>query len=172
MSHCIKLPASFFERDCLDVAPALVGKLLCRQMEDGSIKRLRISETEAYRGEEDTACHAHKGRTKRTEVLYASSGTLYVYLCYGIHWLMNVITGEKEQPQGVLIRACEHAEGPGKLTKALGITGVYTWKTIEASSDLWFEDDGLRPCIQTAPRVGIGYASPEDQALPWRFILQ
>ena len=172
MSHRVKLPLSFFQRDCLEVAPDLVGKLLCRQTEDGSIIRLRITETEAYRGEEDTACHAHKGRTKRTEVLYASSGTLYVYLCYGIHWLMNVITGEKNQPQGVLIRACEHAEGPGKLTKALGITGTYTWQTIESCPDLWFEDDGLTANIRTASRVGIGYATPEDQALPWRFILR
>ena len=172
MPHCVKLPLSFFWRDCLEVAPDLVGKLLCRQTEDGSVIRLRITETEAYRGEEDTACHAHKGRTKRTEVLYASAGTLYVYLCYGLHWLMNVITGEKEQPQGVLIRACDTANGPGKLTKTLGITGVYTWQTVETSSDLWFEDDGLRPGIQTAPRVGISYASAEDQARPWRFILR
>ena len=172
MSHAAKLSPDFFHRDCLEVAPDLVGKLLCRQQPDGSIKRLRITETEAYRGEEDTACHAHKGRTKRTEVLYAASGTLYVYLCYGIHWLMNVITGEQEQPQGVLIRACQGAEGPGRLTKALGITGEYTWQTVAECPDLWFEDDGCRPGIQTAPRVGIGYASPEDQARPWRFILQ
>lgn len=170
MSHITKLSSQFFHRDCLEVAPDLVGKLLCRTLDDGSIKRLRITETEAYRGEEDTACHAHKGRTKRTEVLYASSGTLYVYLCYGIHWLMNVITGEKEQPQGVLIRACEGACGPGRLTKALGITGSYTWQTVEGCSDLWFEDDGCRPEIVTATRVGIGYASPEDQARLWRFV--
>lgn len=171
MPH-LKPDISFYSRDCLDVAPELVGKLLCRRMPDGNIVRLRITETEAYRGEEDTACHAHKGRTKRTEVLYGPPGTLYVYLCYGIHWLLNVITGELEQPQGVLIRACQNAEGPGRLTKALGITGSYTWQKITECPDLWIEDDGLRPAIAGAPRVGIGYASPEDQARPWRFILQ
>lgn len=172
MSYKMILTASFFERDCLEVAPDLVGKLICRIQSDGSVKKLRISETEVYRGVEDTACHAHKGRTKRTEVLYAPAGTLYVYLCYGVHWLMNVITGEIEQPQGVLIRACEGAEGPGRLTKALGITGEYTWQTVTQSKDLWFEDDGYCPEICTAPRVGIGYASSEDQARLWRYIMK
>ena len=112
----MRLTEEFFHRDCLEVAPALVGKVLVRQLEDGSQIRLRISETEAYRGETDTACHAHKGRTKRTEVLYQEAGQIYVYLCYGLHWLLNFVTGEKEQPQAVLIRACVGAEGPGILT--------------------------------------------------------
>lgn len=110
----------FFHRDCLDVAPDLVGKLIIRNTDEGEI-RLRITETEAYRGEDDTACHASKGRTPRTELLYREAGVIYVYLCYGCHWLMNVITGEKEQPQGVLFRACLDYAGPGKLTKALKI---------------------------------------------------
>ena len=172
MSYGVKLPPEFFQRDCLELAPALVGKLLCRRQDDGNNNRLRIIETEAYRGEEDTACHAHKGRTKRTEVLYGAPGTVYVYLCYGIHWLMNVISGQVEQPQGVLIRACEGAEGPGKLTKALGITGALTWQDITTCHELWIEDDGFHVSTQTAPRVGIGYASPEDQARPWRFIME
>ena len=95
-----RLPYEFYHRHALEVAPDLVGKILvCGD------KRLRISETEAYCGVADTACHAHKGRTKRTEVLYADAGTVYVYLCYGMHWLMNVITGDADDPQGVLIRA-------------------------------------------------------------------
>ena len=106
------------------VAQDLVGKILARRLPDGSILRLRIWETEAYCGQEDTACHAHRGRTKRTEVLYADAGTVYVYLCYGIHWLVNIVTGDREEPQAVLIRACEGAQGPGKLTKALKITGA------------------------------------------------
>ena len=113
-----RLDYAFFHRHALEVAPDLVGKLLVH-----NDIALRISETEAYCGESDTACHAHKGRTKRTEVLYADAGTVYVYLCYGMHWLMNVITGEENDPQGVLIRACVEADGPGKLTKKLGITG-------------------------------------------------
>ena len=114
----MRLNSDFFHRPCLEVAEALVGKVLvCGD------KKLRISETEAYCGESDTACHAHKGRTKRTEVLYAEAGTIYVYLCYGIHWLLNIVTGEENEPEAVLIRACCEAAGPGKLTKALGITG-------------------------------------------------
>ena len=159
-----KLPYAFYHRHALEVAPDLVGKVLvCGG------KRLRISETEAYCGEADTACHAHKGRTKRTEVLYADAGTVYVYLCYGIHWLMNVITGDADDPQGVLIRACLDASGPGKLTKALGITGEYNRQNILTCEQLWIEDDGFRCTVETDRRVGIGYASPEDREKPWRF---
>ena len=117
-----RLQEAFYRRECLVVARELVGKVLVHQTAEGSL-RLRISETEAYCGEADTACHAHKGRTKRTEVLYRKAGTVYIYLCYGMHWLQNIVTGEAEDPQAVLIRACVDAPGPGKLTKKLGITG-------------------------------------------------
>ncbi|MBQ9979978.1 MAG: DNA-3-methyladenine glycosylase [Oscillospiraceae bacterium] len=160
---------NFFRRDVLQVAPELVGKVLVRHTPEGDI-RLRITETEAYRGEEDTACHAHKGRTKRTETLYMDGGTVYVYLCYGIHWMLNVVTGIEEQPQAVLIRACEAANGPGKLTKALQIDKSFNALEICCCSELWLEDDGFIAEIKTAPRVGIGYASPEDISRPWRFI--
>lgn len=163
---------SFFHRDCLELAPALLGKYLCRVQPDGSVRRLRIIETEAYRGEEDSACHAHKGRTRRTEVMYGESGTLYVYLCYGIHWLLNIVSGEVDEPQAVLIRACMDARGPGRLTKALGITGEYNGRSLLDCGDLWLEDSESAVVYTTAPRVGIGYASAEDQALPWRFILK
>lgn len=162
------LTSEFFHRDCLEVAPELIGKVLVRQTAAGEI-RLRISETEAYRGEEDTACHAHKGRTKRTEVLYAGAGTIYVYLCYGMHWLLNIVTGEKEQPQAVLIRACVDAPGPGKLTKRLGITGEYNRLWLPEAKDFFIENDGFRCGITTDKRVGIGYAAQEDQDKPWRF---
>ena len=165
-----KLDTSFFHRPCLEVARDLVGKVLVHRV-DGQELRLRISETESYCGEADTACHAHKGRTKRTEVLYFRAGTIYVYLCYGIHWLLNIVTGEENQPEAVLIRACVEANGPGKLTKKLGITGQLNRQHI-ASSDLWIEDDGFVCQIETARRVGIGYASREDQDKPWRFIMQ
>lgn len=161
-----RLDYSFFHRHALEVAPELVGKLL---VHNGQM--LRISETEAYCGEADTACHAHKGRTKRTEVLYADAGTIYIYLCYGMHWLMNVITGDVDDPQGVLIRACVEAEGPGRLTKRLGITGELNRGSVVDSGKLWIADDGFVCSVRTDRRVGIGYASPEDQAKPWRFIL-
>ena len=159
-----RLPYEFYHRSCLEVAPDLVGKIL---VHNG--KKLRISETEAYNGVADTACHAHKGRTKRTEVLYADAGTIYVYLCYGVHWLMNVITGDLDDPQGVLIRACVDAEGPGKLTKRLGITGKINRTSAVTSETCWIEDDGFRCEIVTDKRVGIGYAAQEDQDKLWRF---
>lgn len=162
-----RLNYDFYHRPCLEVARDLVGKVL---VVNG--KRLRISETEAYCGESDTACHAHKGRTQRTEVLYAQAGTIYVYLCYGIHWLLNIVTGEKEQPEAVLIRACLEAPGPGRLTKALGITGKYNRDSVVDSAELWIEDDGFRCEVVTDKRVGIGYASQEDQDKLWRFKLK
>ena len=164
----MRLEYDFFHRPCLTVAEALVGKILVHSLPDGSVLRLRISETEAYCGEEDTACHAHKGRTKRTEVLYADAGTVYVYLCYGIHWLLNIVTGDAEDPQAVLIRACVEADGPGKLTKALRITGELN-RTSILGDELWIEEDGFSCDVITDKRVGIGYASLEDQERPWRF---
>ena len=163
-----KLDYDFFHRPCLEVSRDLVGKILVHRLPDGTVLRLRISETESYCGEEDTACHAHKGRTKRTEVLYADAGTIYVYLCYGIHWLLNIVTGDAEDPQAVLIRACVEAVGPGKLTKALSITGALNRQSI-LGDELWIEDDGFACEVETDKRVGIGYASQEDQDKLWRF---
>ena len=159
-----RLDREFFYRECLEVARDLVGKVLVHNGQ-----RLRITETEAYCGESDTACHAHKGRTKRTEVLYAEAGTIYIYLCYGMHWLLNIVTGDVGDPQAVLIRACVDAEGPAKLTKKLGITGDLNHDSVLASEALWIEDDGFRCRIVTDKRVGIGYASQEDQDKLWRF---
>lgn len=159
-----RLGYDFFHRPCLVVAEELVGKLL---VHNGVA--LRISETEAYCGEADTACHAHKGRTKRTEVIYGEAGRAYVYLCYGIHWLLNVVTGEKDEPEAVLIRACVEAPGPGRLTKKLGITGDWNGKSVTDSEGLYFADDGFSCNAATDTRVGIGYASQEDQQRLWRF---
>ncbi len=161
-----RLPYEFYHRPCDVVARELVGKVIVH----GDI-RLRISETEVYWGEGDTACHAHKGRTKRSEVLWFEAGTIYVYLCYGMHWLMNLVTGDENDPQAVLIRACLEATGPGKLTKKLGITGEYNRQSILETPNLWIEDDGFQCEITTAPRVGIGYASREDQERLWRYVL-
>ena len=159
-----RLGYAFYHRPCLEVARDLVGKVLVHNGQT-----LRISETEAYCGESDTACHASKGRTKRNEVLYADAGTVYVYLCYGIHWLLNVITGDVDDPQGVLIRACVDAEGPGKLTRRLGITGERNRDNAVTSEYIWIADDGFRCEVVTDKRVGIGYASQEDQDKLWRF---
>ena len=161
-----RLTYEFYHRPCLEVARDLVGKIL---IFNGT--SLRISETEAYWGESDTACHAHKGRTRRTEVLYADAGTVYVYLCYGMHWMLNIITGDEDDPQGVLIRACVEAPGPGKLTKKLGITGELNRSNACAGEQIQIFDDGSRYEIIPDKRVGIGYASQEDQDRLWRFII-
>ena len=164
-----KLDYPFFHRTCLEVARDLVGKILVHETQNGEL-RLRISETEAYWGVEDTACHVSKGRTPRTEVFYADAGAIYVYLCYGMHWMLNIVTGDAEDPQAVLIRACVEAPGPGKLTKKLGITGALNKGSI-FQGPLRIEDDGFRCRILTGKRVGIGYASQEDQDKPWRFMM-
>lgn len=166
-----RLGEKFFSRDCIELAPDLVGKILVHRV-GGELLRLRVTETEAYRGCEDTACHASKGKTARNSVLWEKPGTVYVYLCYGMHWLLNVISGREGQPQGVLIRACEGYPGPGRLTKYLHIGREQNRTSFIDSNELWFEDDGLRPAVRADRRVGIGYASEEDQARLWRFILK
>ena len=159
-----RLGYDFYHRTCPEVARDLVGKVLFYKG-----NTLRISETECYCGESDTACHASRGRTKRTEVMYRSAGTAYIYLCYGMHWMLNIVTGEEGHPEAVLIRACVEATGPGKLTKALGITGEQNCSSVITSKDLWIGDDGFVCEIETDRRVGIGYAAQEDQERLWRF---
>ena len=165
----MRLGREFFLRDALEVAPELVGKTLVSSLPGAQERRLVITETEVYRGVEDSACHAHRGRTKRTEMLYRPGGAVYVYLCYGIHWLLNVITGPEDFPQGVLIRACEGFEGPGKLTKYLGITGAQNGIDICSSPLLRIEDVGRMVNITTDKRVGIAYAEEADRERLWRF---
>ncbi len=162
----------FFRADALTLAPALVGKLLVRSLPDGSEKRLRITETEAYRGAEDSACHAHKGKTKRTEMLWRDGGTIYVYLCYGMHEMLNIVSGRENEPQAVLIRCCEGFEGPGKLTRALSVDRSLNGLDILSCGGLRIEDDGAEVNIIQLPRVGIAYAEPADREALWRFKLQ
>ena len=164
-----KLDRSFYHMHADVLAPALLGKLLCRKM-DGKIARVRVTETECYMGENDTACHAAKGKTKRTSVLYEVGGTIYVYLCYGIHEMLNVVAGEEGYPEAVLIRGVDDIAGPGRVTKSLEITRALNGKDLCDSEELWIEEDGYTPTYHTAPRVGIGYASKEDQQRLWRFI--
>ena len=165
-----KLDETFFQRDALLVAKDIVGKVLVHRLADGTEIRERIAESEAYRGEEDLACHASKGRTPRTELLYGDPGIIYLYLCYGMHWLMNVVTGENGEPQGVLLRAGEIHNGPAKLTKFMNINGEFNGQPIYKNDSIWLEDDGYRPEIITAPRVGIDYAGDYWKNIEWRFI--
>ena len=173
----MRLTSNFYAQDVLDAAPALLGKLLCRRLPDGTVLRRRVTETEAYRGQDDTACHARAGKTRRTAVMFGPGGFSYVYLCYGIHSLLNIVTGGEGEPQAALIRGVEGLPGPGRVTKAMGIDCSLNGIDLRASEVLWLEnahgavDDGFAcPRILTGPRVGIAYASQEDQARPWRFI--
>ncbi len=159
-----------FSADAVTLASRLLGKFLCRRLADGTVLRRRITETEAYFGEEDTACHAHRGRTPRTDVMYEAGGCAYVYLCYGMHELLNVVTGPKDHPEAVLIRGVEGADGPGKLTKLLHITRAFNRVRFATSADLWLEDDGFSPRCLRAPRIGIAYASARDRLRKWRFV--
>jgi DNA-3-methyladenine glycosylase len=165
-----RLEAAFFRQDVLAVAPALLGTWLCCRA-GGELRRGRITETEAYRGEADTACHARVGRTRRTAVMYEPGGVAYVFLCYGVHHLFNVVTGSAGDPQAVLVRGIDGHPGPGRATKALGI-GLDCNGADLTGDVIWLEDDGTAvPNPLATPRIGIAYASPEDQARLWRFTL-
>ena len=154
-----RLTTKDYAVDAVTAAKALVGAWLCRRLDDGTVVRRRITETEAYCGEEDTACHAHKGRTARTDVMYSPGGCAYIYLCYGMHEMLNVVTGP-----GV-----EGAEGPGRLTKFLQIDRSLNREDLVHSNRLWLESDGSRVKFTAAPRIGIAYASKRDQNRKWRF---
>jgi len=156
-------------QSAIDLAPVLLGKILCRRLQDGEVLRYRITETECYVAN-DTACHAHRGKTPRNSVMYEIGGMAYIYLCYGIHNLLNVITGEIDNPEAVLIRGVEGFNGPGKLTKFMKIDRTLNGIDLTISKELWIEDDGVQFEYITTPRIGIDYASAEDKAWLWRFV--
>ena len=165
------LEKDYFCKSAIILAPDLVGKLLCRRLDDGSVIRARIVETECYFGEEDTACHAHKGKTERTKPMYEIGGITYVYLCYGIHSLLNIVTGNEGHPEAVLIRGVEGAVGPGRATKLLKITLCDNALPLTEESGIWIEDDGAKkPKLERLPRVGIDYAERRDRDRKWRFV--
>jgi len=169
-----RLLREFFTRDVLDVAPDLLGKLLVRRFDDGSVQKFIINEVEAYRGEEDLACHASKGRSKRTEIMYHEGGHLYVYLIYGMYWMLNIVTGKKENPQAVLIRGIEEINGPGKLTKKLAIEKSFYGEDLISSERIWIESEGysIDKKIYTTPRIGINYSGDNWKSKPWRYVLK
>ena len=162
------LSTKFFQQDVLTLAPQLLGKILVRKFDDGTVGRFRITETEAYRGEEDKACHAFKGRTQRTEVMYHSGGKIYVYFIYGMYWMLNIVSGKENEPQAVLIRGVEGVSGPGRVGKILMLDKEFYGETLP-SSRIWIEDDNVSPEYITTPRIGIDYAG-EWKNLEWRFV--
>lgn len=168
----MRLPRNFFSRDALDVAPDLLGKVLVRQFDNGEVLRLTIDEVEAYRGEEDLGCHASKGRTPRTEVMYHGGGLVYVYLIYGMYWLLNFTTGAEGVAQAVLIRGTEEIKGPGRIGRALKLDKSFYGEDSISSKRLWLENsDSLteKSKIITSPRIGIDYAGEYWAGKHWRF---
>lgn len=177
------LDRAFFARDAETVARALLGALLVHMPEDAPEgapeMRARIVETEAYVGPEDLACHASRGRTKRTAVMFGPAGHAYVYLVYGMHDMLNVVTGPEGHPQAVLIRALEplsgiegRTDGPGRLTRALGVDRRYDARDLcpapPAIAPLRFEAAAAPARIEAGPRIGVDYAGDWADA-PLRF---
>jgi DNA-3-methyladenine glycosylase len=188
-----RLPREFFARDTLTVARDLLGARLVRIL-DGQRLSGTIVECEAYIGQGDTACHASRGRTSRTEVMYGPPGFAYVYFTYGIHWMLNVVAEEEGFPAAVLLRAIQPAEGiqtmrtlrqtkgnpqtdreltsgPARLTQALAIDKTLNGADLVAGDGLWLEPEGRFPddSVERGPRIGINYAAEKDQLAPWRF---
>ncbi len=166
-----RLSSRFFIQDALALAPQLLGKFLVRDF-DGSRIRKKITEIEVYYGEEDLACHASKGRTQRTEIMYAKGGAAYVYFIYGMYWLLNIVTGPKEHPQAILIRGLEDITGPGRVGKFLQLDKTFYGENLTTSKRLWLEDTPLvsPQHIIATPRIGIDYAKHWKE-MPWRFLI-
>ena len=189
----MKLSKDFYlQEDVVSLAQQLLGKRLCTRI-DGKITSGIITETEAYAGVTDRASHAFGGRrTARTEVMYAEGGTAYVYLCYGIHHLFNVVTNRENIPHAVLIRAVKAEKGlplilarrnkvkpdktlsggPGTVSQALGIHVKHSGLHLSGTK-IWIEDAGITFTsseIKSGPRIGVDYAG-EDAWLPYRFLV-
>ncbi len=177
------LAVEFFARDAVVVARALIGQTVRR----GPVA-LRITETEAYRWPPDTASHARAGRTERTAPLFGPPGRAYVYLCYGLHNMLNLITGKDGQAQGVLVRACAPLrglatvrqrrgdkdgpvllDGPGKVGQALDLDTTWSHHDVTTKRGLWLTAGRAPSGLLVGTRIGIDYADPEHRALPWRF---
>jgi len=190
----MKLPVAYYQtNDVVSIAKGLLGKYLLTNIQ-GQLTGGMISETEAYAGIHDRASHAYGGRrTNRTETMYRKGGICYIYLCYGIHYLFNVVTGDLDVPHAVLIRSIfpligvetmakrtrksnidqTISNGPAKLTKALGISLLYNGISLDGNS-IWIEERGIKITksdIQITKRIGIEYAD-SDALLPYRFLLK
>jgi DNA-3-methyladenine glycosylase len=176
-----RLKRKFFEKPVLDVARRLLGKILVRKIGEETFRAV-ITEVEAYRGPQDLASHASKGRTKRTEVMFGPPGHAYVYFIYGMYFCLNVVTARPGLPHAVLFRGVRllkdgsgpKLNGPGKLCKFLKIDKSLYGADMVRGADLWIEDDGLKlkPAqIGKSKRVGVEYAGPWKDK-PWRFFIK
>jgi len=156
----------------VEIARSLLGRLLVTRVEGRRTVR-RIVEVEAYDGPHDRACHASRGRTPRTEVMFQPGGVWYVYLCYGIHEMLNLVTGPRDYPAAILIRGVDGASGPGRVTRTLDIDRRFNGRATTRSTGLWIEDDGLvvsAAGVSATPRIGIAYAGEPWVSKRWRFV--
>ena len=185
------LDRKFYQRNTLDVARALLGKKLVRRINDHELTGM-IVETEAYCGEEDSACHAHRGKTPRNAVMFGEPGHAYVYFTYGMHYMLNLVTEDKNNPCAVLIRAIvplagveemetrrnrkglELTNGPAKLCQAFGIDKSLNGWDLTCGKYLWVEQYKNIPDKSTiaTPRIGIDYAQKEHRNALWRFLIK
>jgi DNA-3-methyladenine glycosylase len=170
-----KLSRAFYQRPAIELAPALIGKILVHRRR-GKLLRARIVETEAYIGTHDLACHASKGRTRRTEVMFGPGGHAYVYLIYGMYAMFNIVASVADDAQAVLIRAAEPLDnwkadlsGPGKLTRAFGITCSQNGVDLLGREIYLLDDSKHEPVIAVTKRIGVDYAQEWTHAL-LRFI--
>jgi DNA-3-methyladenine glycosylase len=185
----LKLRRSFYEQPTIEVARQLLGKYLIRKHPDGTTVG-RIVETEAYIGPQDKACHASRGRTPRTEIMFGRAGHAYVYMIYGFHYMLNIVTEAADFPAAVLIRAVEPfeglslmqsrrqterlrslASGPGKLCRAFAIDRTLNGNDV-CGKVLYLDDHGEpAPKVVTTPRIGVDYAGKWKHK-PWRFLIK
>ena len=167
-----RLLNSFFLRDVLQVAPEMLGKIIVRRYENQSVQRFIITEVEAYSGNGDLACHASKGKTPRTEVMFRDGGLVYVYLIYGMYWMLNIVTGKENDAAAVLIRGVENVSGPGRVGKALQLDKSFYGEELATSDRIWIEEGKKITNYTTSPRVGINYAGELWISKPWRFLMK
>jgi DNA-3-methyladenine glycosylase len=166
------LAAAFYERPADRVARDLLGARLVVRAPDGGLSRHVVFETEAYLGAHDLACHGSKGMTKRNAVMFGPAGRWYVYLCYGMHWMLNVVTGAEGVPAAVLIRGAGEFVGPGRVTRGLGIDKAFDGRAAARTTGLWLEaGEPVGPRrISRTPRIGVGYAGAWAEK-PLRFVV-
>ena len=176
-TKCIILSRVYFNRPTVTVARSLIGKYLVRAI-DGRMLAGKIVEVEAYVGPQDRACHASKGRTQRTDVMFGPGGVAYVYLIYGMYHCLNVVTEREEFPAAILIRAVEIdgelIDGPGRLCRAMQIDRSLNRADLTIGESIWFEDRGVlveKGDVGTYPRIGVQYAGEWAKKL-WRFRLR
>lgn len=187
------LPCSFYSRPTLDVARDLIGKLLVRREEDGSLTTAILYEVEAYIGEDDLACHARAGRTRRNDPMYGPPGTVYVYFTYGMHWMLNAVTEAAGSPAAILVRGAlpqtgiermrcrrshkpDHllSDGPAKLCQAFAINQAFNRTSLCAPDTALSIHEGLRVehnAIHKTPRIGLNNVPEPWKSIPWRFVI-